>query len=433
MRNCTAKIVNDPVHGFITLPAGLLLDLINHPWLQRLRRIKQLGLTEYVYPGALHTRFHHALGAMHLMDLALETLSSKGHDISPDEWEAAKAAVLLHDVGHGPFSHALEYTILTNVDHEHITLLVMQQLVQELGGNMSLALQMFNDTYPRPFFHQLISGQLDVDRLDYLARDSFFTGVIEGGVASQRIIKMLNLVNDNLVVEEKAIYSIENFLVARRLMYWQVYLHKTTVSTEQMLVQLLRRARHLVAEGVPLQLADPLAHFFHPTTLLAPGEEPRIQPNDLQSSKAPAWLAHFLLLDDVDIWAAIKRWARHPDLVLSELCKALLERKLFKVLISDKPFDWERSTSMLPLGPADLSVQTADIPYLLCTGEINNTTYFAGANNIRILTKSGQVKDIMTASDAPHVQAMDNAVTKYYLCRHPRLTQGSILDAQALT
>lgn len=418
MKPANPKIVNDPVHGFITIPTGLIGDLVNHKWMQRLRRIKQLGLTEFVYPGALHTRFHHAIGAMHLMQQALQTLQQKGHDISPDEWEAAKVAILLHDVGHGPFSHALEYSLLDDVHHEAVTQWVMQWLVNELGGNMSLALEMFNDTYERPFFHQLVSSQLDVDRLDYLARDSFFTGVVEGGIASQRIIKMLNLVNDNLVVEEKAIYSIENFLVSRRLMYWQVYLHKTTVSTEQMLVQLLKRAKTLHQSGNDLNLPSHIEPFFMPLPMPEQGQ-------------LPNWLPDFMKLDDVDIWALIKQWSNHADTVLSELSTALLERRLFKVLISDRPFDWERITSLLPLGPSKIELKKDDIQYLLCTGELNNTTYFAGANNIRILTKSGEIKDIIHASDAPHVQALDAEVSKYFLCRHPLLTQGTLLDLQA--
>jgi HD superfamily phosphohydrolase len=418
MRNKAPKIVNDPVHGFINLPQGLLMDLIDHPWMQRLRRIKQLGLTEFVYPGALHTRFQHAIGSMHLMDLALSTLVTKGNIISDDEWEAAKAAILLHDVGHCPFSHALEYALLDNLHHEQVTQIIIEKLVAELGGNMELALAMFNNKYERPFFHQLISSQLDVDRLDYLARDSFYTGVVEGGIASQRILKMMNLVNENLVFEEKAIYSIENFLVARRLMYWQVYLHKTTVSTEQMLVQLLKRARHLYKNGMELEMSIALRHFVDP--------ENRYSPDNSE-----LWITHFLALDDVDLWSAIKTWSSNEDLVLKELSNALLNRKLFKVLISETPFDWQRTVNLVPFGLPKLSVQTEHIPYFLCSGEIHNTTYFNGGENIRILRKNGDVKDILHASDAPHVQAMNSAVTKYYLCRHPDLTQGSLLEALA--
>lgn len=416
------KIINDPVHGFISIPAGLLQSLVDHPWFQRLRRIKQLGLTEFVYPGAIHTRFHHALGAMNLMSKALDTLEQKGHTISADEREAAMAAILLHDVGHGPFSHALEYALIPELHHEEITLLIMRHLATELGGNMSLALAMFSDQYERPFFHQLVSGQLDMDRLDYLARDSFFTGVVEGGVASDRIISMLNLVNENLVVEEKAIYSLESFLVARRLMYWQVYLHKTTVSTEQMLVQLLKRARHLYAQETDLPLRWPLARFFEPLQF----PDPTLPPGAL-----PSWLDAFLAMDDADIWAAIKDWSQHDDRVLKLLCQGLLQRKLFKVHISDRPFDWERTTSLLPLLTTGLELSNDEVPYLLTTGEVNNTTYFAGENNIRILMKTGEVRDITSASDAPHVQAMDSQVIKYYICRHPELTQGSLLHAQA--
>lgn len=411
--------MNDPVHGFISIPQGLLQQLVDHKWFQRLRRIKQLGLTEFVYPGAIHTRFHHALGAMHLMDKALDTLEQKGHDISPDEREAAKAAILLHDIGHGPFSHALEYALIQDVHHETITHAVMQALAQELGGNMHLALKMFSDEYERPFFHQLISGQLDMDRLDYLARDSFFTGVIEGGVASQRIINMVNLVAENLVVEEKAIYSLESFLVARRLMYWQVYLHKTTVSTEQMLVQILRRARYLHQHGEPLALRWPLERFFTP-----------LEPIVLGSNALPDWLPQFLMLDDADVWAAIKEWTQNQDYVLRELCQALLERRLFKVMFSDRPFDWERITGLLPITPDGLRVGREAVSYLLVNGSVDNTTYFAGENNIRILTKSGEVRDITHASDAPHVEHMDSRVTKYYICRHPDLTQATLLHAQ---
>jgi HD superfamily phosphohydrolase len=319
------KIINDPVHGFLNIPTELLYDLVQHPHFQRLRRIKQLGLAEFVYPGATHTRFHHALGAMHLMGLTLHTLRQKGIDISSEELEGAQIAILLHDIGHGPMSHALEYSLLQNVHHEELSMLIMEKLNQEFNGQLSLAIEIFKDLYPRRFFHQLVSSQLDMDRMDYLQRDSFFTGVHEGTIGADRIIKMLAVVQDLLVVEEKAIYSLENFITTRRLMYWQVYLHKTNVAGEKMLVSALRRAREVLAQGKDLHVSSPCLK-----TLLSQniGIEHFTQP------QATDYLQLFTQLDDYDIWASLKAWATGEDYILSVLSKGLLNRQLFKVNIS---------------------------------------------------------------------------------------------------
>lgn len=321
------KIFNDPVYGFVTIHSDLVYDLIEHPFFQRLRRIKQLGMAEFVYPGALHTRFHHALGAMHLMHEALLVLQSKGNLITEDEFEAAQIAILLHDIGHGPFSHALEYTILRNINHEDISSLLMEKLNTQFGGRLSLAIDMFKGTYERDFFHQLISSQLDMDRLDYLTRDCFFTGVAEGTIGVERIIKMLNVVNNQLVVEEKGLLSVENFLNARRLMYWQVYLHKTAICAETMLIQIISRARELIHQGEDVFAGQALKVFLKENISLK-----EFQNND-------KYLQSFTLLDDYDIWACVKNWQFHSDKILSTICKDLLNRNLFKIKISNQPIE----------------------------------------------------------------------------------------------
>ena len=323
------KILNDPVYGFITIPTDLLFDLVEHPFFQRLRRIKQLGLSEYVYPGALHTRFHHALGAMHLMGQATQTLQSKGHYLSEDECEAAQVAILLHDIGHGPFSHVLECCLLDNVHREKISLLFMHELNRQFDGRLTMAISMFEGTYERPFFHQLISSQLDMDRMDYLNRDGYYTGVAEGAIGAERIIKMLDLVDDQLVVEAKGILSVENFLNARRLMYWQVYLHKTSICCESMLIQILRRARFLIRQGEPV--------FAPPAFLLFLRESVTLD----AFLGSPIYLEAFNQLDDYDIWGCIKQWVLHNDFVLSTLCRMLLDRRLFKIMLSTEPFAGE--------------------------------------------------------------------------------------------
>ena len=313
------KIINDPVYGFITISSDLLFDLVEHPYFQRLRRIKQLGLADLVYPGALHTRFHHALGAMHLMSQALRALQERGHLIWEPELEAAQAAILLHDLGHGPFSHVLESVLLPGVHHESITLAMMKELNRQMDGRLDLAIQMFEGVYPRKFFHQMISSQLDMDRMDYLNRDSFYTGVIEGSIGADRLIKMLDISQDQLVVEEKGLLSIENFLHSRRLMYWQVYLHKTLLSAQAMMAEILRRARELSSQGENLFATADFSRFLMNNFTLQDFE----QNSDLLES--------FNSLDDNDVWASVKAWTKHPDIVLSTLCKGLLDRKLFKI------------------------------------------------------------------------------------------------------
>jgi hypothetical protein len=397
------KIINDPVHGFIRISHPLVFSIIEHPYFQRLRRIKQLGLTEYVYPGALHTRFHHALGAYHLMGIALDTLRSKGIDISDEEALACQIAILLHDVGHGPFSHALEYTILEGVHHEQLSLLIMQKLNEQFNNALHLAIRIFCNEYERPFFHQLVSSQLDMDRLDYLQRDCYFTGVQEGTIGAARLLKMIDVVNDELVIEEKGIYSIENFLTARRVMYWQVYLHKTTIATEQMIVQIMRRAKELAQAGVSLP-ATPALSFF----LLN-----RIRQNNFHESEAT--LKAFTSLDDYDIWAAIKQWTDHPDYVLSELSRRLLERRLFKVRLSPAPLPaaWieERKQEILAKLPA-----AGYLPYFLIQGSTENTAYQTKGSSIQVLRKDGKLIDIAEASDLPNIKALKKMVKKYYVC-----------------
>ncbi|GAB4465973.1 MAG: HD domain-containing protein [Thermoflexibacter sp.] len=403
------KIINDPVHGFISIQSELIFDIINHSYFQRLRRIRQLGLTEFVYPGAIHTRFHHALGAMHLMSVSLHTLRSKSHEITEAEYEAALIAILLHDIGHGPFSHALENTVLSNVPHEEISALIMEFLNQEFGGALDLAIRIFNNQYERKFFHQLVASQLDMDRMDYLQRDSFFTGVSEGKIGADRIIKMLEIKNDQIVVEEKGIYSIENFLNTRRLMYWQVYLHKTTVSTEQMLTQAIRRARFLAQRGTKIFASPALSLFLKNDVNLS------LFKNDKTFLKA------FVRLDDYDVWGAIKIWTEHEDKVLSELSKMLINRKLFRVKLENEriPLDlkkqaYEQIKSQLKL--ADRAVKENEIDYFLSYGVITNSAYFSDEQKILILKKNGQILDVAHASDLPNIKALTKMVKKYYLC-----------------
>ncbi|AMM51520.1 phosphohydrolase [Rufibacter sp. DG15C] len=398
------KIFNDPVYGFITVPSELLFDIIQHPYFQRLRRIKQLGLTEFVYPGALHTRFHHALGAMHLMSIAIQSLSGKDNRISDKECEASMAAILLHDVGHGPFSHALEHAIFDQVPHEQISLHIMQLLNEEFDGKLQLAIDIFTDSYERHFFHQLVSSQLDVDRLDYLNRDSFYTGVSEGLIGADRLLKMLNVAEDQLVVEEKGIYSIESFLVSRRLMYWQVYMHKTVTSAEQMVMKVMQRARELTQQGVPVPASPALTFFLHESLSI------------LDFERDPSILKKFIALDDYDIWGGIKTWAEHPDKILSYLSVCLLERKLFKIILSPTPFEIEFLEGVRELAQEQFNVAPQDVHYLVVTGKISNNAYESGGENINVLTKQSQIVDVAQASDLPNIQALSRKVEKYYVC-----------------
>lgn len=399
--NNRQKIFNDPVYGFVSVPRGILLDLIDHPYFQRLRRIRQLGLTPYVYPGALHTRFHHALGALHLMQQAIETLRQKGIAITDEEAEAACIAILLHDIGHGPFSHALEHT-LVEMHHEDISSLFMQELNEEFNGKLSLAISIFRDIYDKKFLHQLVSGQLDMDRMDYLNRDSFFTGVSEGVIGYDRIIKMLAVHEGQLVVEEKGIYSIEKFLLARRLMYWQVYLHKTSVSAEKMLIHALKRARLLALQGNALETPRHLSWFLYkkPDDSVAPGE----------------LLQRFARLDDTDISSAIKYWTESSDFTLSYLSKGLLDRKLFRLvwqneMVSETYTLEIREKIQEKLGPA------AELDYLVFTGAESNQGYDDSREQIKILFKNGQMLPIDQCSDVPLYTQL---VTKHFIC-YPKI------------
>ncbi|MBP6385851.1 MAG: HD domain-containing protein [Pseudarcicella sp.] len=398
------KIINDPIYGFINITSELIFDLIAHPYFQRLRRIKQLGIAEYVYPGAHHTRFHHALGAMHLMQEAISTLRSKGHLITDEEDEAAQIAILLHDIGHGPFSHLLESILLDGVHHEQLSLLIMQELNHCFDQKITLAIAMFEDKYERPFFHQLISSQLDVDRMDYLNRDSFFTGVKEGFIGADRIIKMINVVDNQLVVEEKGIYSVENFLTARRLMYWQVYLHKTAISAESMLIIVLKRAKELIQNGEIVYASDSLLNFL----------SNKINYQTFVGNKN--YLKDFTSIDDNDIWYCVKNWVNHSDKILSSLSKMLLERKLFKILISDKPFDDETITKIKNELIENYKLSNQELSYFIHLGTTSNEAYVSGKKNINILSKNNKIQDIADASDLSNIKALTNIVKKYYVC-----------------
>ncbi len=399
------KIINDPIYGFINVETDLIFDIIEHPSFQRLRRIRQLGLTDLVYPGALHTRFHHALGAMHLMGLALNNLRLKGHEISDVEYEAAQVAILLHDIGHGPFSHALEYTLLKDIHHEELSLVIMQQINKEFDGALDLAIAMFKDSYNRKFFHQLISGQIDIDRLDYLKRDGFYTGVSEGTIGSDRIIKLFELVDDKLVLDEKGIYSIEHFLIARRVMYWQVYLHKTTVSAENMLIQVIKRAQDLAKEDNLTVYTGTGLDFFLKN---------QVSTKNIKSNKS--YLDAFISIDDYDVWVSIKKWLNNPDFVLSYLSRGILERKLFKISISSKAVDQNQLDGMRFDISKSLKIEKKLTDYFLIKGVINNEAYISGSEKINILRKNGKIQDIAEASDLPNIKAMSKIVKKHYLC-----------------
>ena len=401
----TSKIINDPVFGFIKIPRGLLYDLVCHPVVQRLTRIRQLGLSSVVYPGAQHTRFQHSLGAFHLMSEAIRELTAKGNFIFDSEAEAVEAAILLHDVGHGPFSHVLEDTLARGIAHEEISLMLMERINREMNGQLSLAIRIFQDQYPKRFLHQLVSGQLDMDRLDYLRRDSFYTGVSEGNIGSARIIKMLDVKDDQLVVEAKGIYSIENFLTARRLMYWQVYLHKTSVAYEQLLVSTLRRAKQLADGGDTRLFASPALHFF--------------LYNDVDATRFrtdPDALDNFLLLDDNDIWTALKVWTRHPDKVLSTLSEGMVNRKLFKVEVSAKPFPEERREELLRHISSTLDIPTEDARYFLATPDIESNMYNPADDSIEILYGDGTTRSIADASDMFDIALLSRKAKKYFLC-----------------
>lgn len=398
------KIFNDPIYGFVSLPYEIIYDLIEHPYFQRLRRIKQLGLTNLVYPGALHTRFHHAMGAMHLMGEAIDVIRSKGTEITDEEAKAVTIAILLHDIGHGPFSHALEHSIVSNISHEAISELFMYRLNKEFKGELTLAIKIFQNKYHKKFLHQLVSSQLDMDRLDYLKRDSFFTGVSEGVVSSDRIIIMLNVVNDQLAVEAKGIYSIEKFIVARRLMYWQVYLHKTVLSAENLLVNILKRAKELAQKKEDLFCTPALKTFLYKQFTLQ------------DFIKKPEILETFALLDDSDIMTSVKVWTTHKDAVLSKLCEQLVNRKLFKIELQNLPFKEEKIKEIKNKIKALYKLNDKQVNYFVFSGNVENDAYRADKISINILFKDGSVSDIANASDQLNIQVLAKTVKKYYLC-----------------
>ena len=399
-----SKIISDPVFGFIKVPRGLLLDIVRHPLVQRLTRIKQLGLTSVVYPGAQHTRFQHSLGAFHLMSEAILSLTQKGVFIFDSEAEAVQAAILMHDIGHGPFSHVLENTLIHGISHEEISLMMMSQIDHDMGGNLALAIKIFKDAYPKRFLHQLISSQLDVDRLDYLRRDSFFTGVTEGNIGSARIIKMLNVADDNLVVDSKGIYSIENYLTSRRLMYWQVYLHKTTVACEKLLINLLHRAKYLANNGEQL-FATPALHYF-----LYHHVDRQLFCNDDEAYHL------YTMMDDSDIWASVKAWALHSDPILAMLARNLIERKIFKVEVRNVPIADDELLSLRRSIADKYGISLDDTRYLVNVSAIQKDMYDINDDHISILYKDGSIKDIADASEILNIALLSKKIRKYYLC-----------------
>ncbi len=405
------KIINDPIYGFIKIPSERIFRLIEHPFFQRLRRIRQLGMTHLVYPGAQHTRFQHALGAMHLMGEAIDVLRSKGHAISNEEAEAVTMAILLHDVGHGPFSHALEDSIVKGIRHEELSELIMNRLNDDFEGDLTLAIKIFRNEYPKKFLHQLVSSQLDVDRLDYLNRDSFYTGVSEGIISSDRIIKMLEVHNDELVIEAKGIYSIEKFIVARRLMYWEVYLHKTVVSAECLLINILKRAKELIVSGAA---TNDIKHG-----LFAHGALNQFLSSDYKKKDFiadPSLLDVFAELDDSDVTAAIKQWCKHPDKILSALCRGMINRKLFKVIIQKELIDKNVSDEIMEKVKASMQLTSDEAGYFVFKGVLTNNAYNIESDRIKILYKDGSIKDIADAADTLNIQALSKPVEKYYIC-----------------
>ena len=403
------KIINDPVFGFIKIPDGLLMDIVNHPTIQRLSRIKQLGLASMVYPGAQHTRFQHSLGAFHLMSEAILSLSQKGVFIFDSEAEAVQAAILLHDIGHGPFSHVLENTLIQGISHEEISLFLMKEMNKDLGGRLTLAINIFEDKYPKAFLHQLISSQLDMDRLDYLCRDSFFTGVAEGKIASDRIIKMLDVREDRLMVQAKGIYSIENYLTSRRLMYWQVYLHKTAVACEKILINILKRAKTLQLNGENL-FASPALHYFISNNI----------DKEWINNKKEETIFWYKQLDDSDIWSAIKVWQGHPDKVLSILSKDLINRETFKVKVYDEPVDRMQLEDIEKKIREKYQLSKEESHYFINYSTIRKDMYSMNDDQIDILYKDGSYKDITQASELFNVELLSKKICKYYLC-HQRI------------
>jgi len=403
-RNNKKKIINDPIYGFISIPDDFIFDIIEHPFLQRLRRISQLGLSHLVYPGAIHSRFQHVLGAMHLMAQAVSVLKRKGHEITKEEERGVLLAILLHDIGHGPFSHALEFDIVNSVDHEDISGFFIRRLERIYGEDLKLALSIFEDRHSKPFLHQLVSSQLDMDRLDYLNRDSFYSGVSEGIIGSDRLIEMLQVHEGNLVIEEKGIYSIEKFIVARRLMYWQVYLHKTVVSAEYMLIYALRRAKQLVKDGVEVFSSPALSFFLHNDILL----------KDFQENDEVIDL--FASLDDFDILTSLKVWSEHDDQVLSFLSGSIVNRHLFKIKISKNPFSAEQIEEKKEQVLKDFDFTPGELDFVVFSDKLVNKAYNQSRQNINILMKSGEIVDLAKASDNLNISALAQPVEKYFLC-----------------
>ncbi len=408
MKGLKNKIVNDPVWGFIELDFDLHLKLIDHPYFQRLRRIKQLGLSSLVYPGANHTRFEHAIGTMYLVSSAVNVLRKKGNKITEEEEEGVMAALLLHDIGHGPFSHALEQSIVQGVPHEELSLIYMDELNREMDGRLSLAIDIFTNRYSKRFLHQLVSSQLDMDRLDFLKRDSFYSGVSEGVVSSERIIQMLNVRHDQLVIEVKGIYSVEKFLIARRLMYWQVYLHKTVISAEYMIIKVLQRASDLASSGEKVPAANHLALFLNKDIKAAD-----FRSTNLKTRKQA--LHHFAYLDDADILYTLKIWMEHPDPILSNLSRALVNRELFKIKLSQAPFSEIKLTKLKELSIKKFNINPDEASFFVINGEITNSAYDEEAESINILYKNGKLKNIKVASDI-NLEGLTKTVRKHFVC-----------------
>ncbi|MBQ3312588.1 MAG: HD domain-containing protein [Prevotella sp.] len=398
------KIINDPVFGFIKIPRGILYGIVEHPLFQRLNRINQLGLASVVYPGARHTRFQHSLGAFHLMSEAIQNLQQKGQFIFDSEAEAVQAAILMHDIGHGPFSHVLENTLISSISHEEISLMMMEEINRSLNGQLNLAISIFKGEYPKNFLHQLISSQLDMDRLDYLRRDSFYTGVTEGNIGSARIIKMLNVVDDSLVVEQKGIYSLENYLTTRRLMYWQVYLHRTCVAYEKVLVNMLNRAKWLIRNGQQVFASPALLYF-------------------LENNIDAEWFAthdealqYYSELDDSDIWSAMKAWKHHSDKILATLATDMLDRHIFKVEVLEEEPTPERINELKRSIAQKMDISYEDAHYLMSLNTIQKDMYNVDDDKIQILYKNGEIRDISEASELLNVQLLSKKIRKYYLC-----------------
>jgi HD superfamily phosphohydrolase len=406
-RNNKKKIINDPIYGFISIPDEFIFDVIEHPYMQRLRRISQLGLSHLVYPGAVHTRFQHVVGAMHLMGKAINVLKNKGCEISDDEKRAVLLAILLHDIGHGPFSHALEFDIVKSVTHEDISAYFIQSLEQSFGSDLNLALKIFEDKHEKPFLHQLVSSQLDMDRLDYLNRDSFFSGVSEGIIGSDRLIEMLAVHKGQLVLEEKGIYSVEKFIVARRLMYWQVYLHKTVVAAEYMLIYALRRAKWLARKGVDVFSSPALSFFLNKD----------LSKQEFENDKSV--LENFASLDDYDILQSLKVWSNHTDATLKFLSSSIVNRKLFKIEIAKEPFSDKSITSVKNKLLSTGAFSEMDLSYLVFSDKLVNKAYNQKFQNINLLMKTGAIVDLSEASDNLNISALARPVEKYFLC-YPR-------------